>query len=170
MKLMNYTNYDCFIDGMASSVPLWRSLTLQLRNFPEWKPMPLTFAVAPGKQGDTKTVGGQFEAYMNKRYQENQILNIRLHGVFNGCFSNTTWTGRSYSQCIDQYPVECLLTCLTIPAWQAELTALQADVAATQSRRLSARDAPLVAPVDETIRKSVLRRAMEDRAVEDAKH
>lgn len=124
MKLMNYTNYDCFIDGMAASVPLWRSLTLQLRSFPVWKPMPLTFAVAPGKQGDTSTVGGQFEWYMNKRYQENQILNIRLHTVFDNCFSNGTWTGRVYSQCVDQYPVECLLQCLTIPAWQTQLVQL----------------------------------------------
>jgi len=158
-KLANYTNYDCFIDGMAQTVPLWRSLTLQLRQFPIWKPLPLHFAVAPGKQGDITTVGGQFEQYMNKRYKENQVINIKLHVVFESCFSNQALSGRPKNKCIDEFPVECLLQCLTTTTWQNELLQLQTEMMAVQGRRLS-EQAPLIASVDGKTRESVLQRAL----------
>jgi hypothetical protein len=125
--------------------------------------MPLTFAVAPGKQGDLKTVGGLFESYMDKRYKENMLLNNELFVIFDtGCFRNNTRSLRTFEECATNKPVECLVACNIDPYFQLSLNALKARLVAQSqsSRQLGGQLQDFVAVVDEKTRNAAMKRRL----------
>ena len=129
-SLLGYTNMDCFVDSLSrvGLVPYWRILKNQLREWPLWNPVPLTFGVAPGNDADVgsdpnaylaspsdaSTVGGQFARYMQATYNQNMKFQMGFYKVLDvNCFRNTAINGgKTVTQCTGPSPLECFRDCL----------------------------------------------------------
>ena len=46
----------------------------------------MQFGIWPGREGDVSTLGGQFEKYVDIRYQKNMGLILAIYNITDTCF------------------------------------------------------------------------------------